>query len=162
MLYLWIWPYFDGGIYNINNLCNKQGYKGNTMKHEPLRNDLHSPKDLNDKYLCNGAVCLKTTVHTHTCICMCVCTVKWTLGFFTGRLSERAVCQPAGGAARSRTVHPQVVKLSFQGRGVTDTGVVTHVSEQYLQLERPTSDHLQLLFHLNTVHLQEVLCFRIH
>ena len=37
---------------------------------------------------------------------MCVCTIKWTLGFFTGRLSERAVCQPAGGAARSRTVHP--------------------------------------------------------
>lgn len=79
--------------------------------------------------------------------------------FFMGRLRERAVCKSAGGAARSRAVHPQVVKLSFQGWEVTDTGVVTHVSEHYLQLERPTSDHLHLLLH-NNVHLQEVLCTR--
>lgn len=46
-----------------------------------LRNELHSPKDLHVKYLCNGAVFLKRTVHTHvyTYAFVCVCAAKWTL-----------------------------------------------------------------------------------
>lgn len=57
---------------------------------------------------------------------------------------HRTVHQLAWGAARSETVQPQVVKLSFQKWEVTDTGVVTSVSEHHLQLERPTLDHLHL------------------
>lgn len=57
---------------------------------------------------------------------------------------QKTVHQPARGAARSETVQPQVVKLSFKRWEFTDTVVVTRVSEDYLQLERPTSDHLHL------------------
>lgn len=55
-----------------------------------------------------------------------------------------------------------MVKLSFQGWEVTNTGVVTHVLEHYLQLQRPTSDHLQVLFHYNTVGTEEAMYLMVH
>lgn len=65
----------------------------------------------------------------------------------TGWLSVRAACQSVSRCRQIKNSLPprQVGKLNFHGSKVTNTGVVTHVSERYLQQERPTSDHLHLL-----------------
>lgn len=59
----------------------------------------------------------------------------------------RAACQSVSRCREIKNSPPprQVGKLNFQGSEVANTGVVTHVSERYLQQERPTSDHLHLL-----------------
>lgn len=65
----------------------------------------------------------------------------------------RAECQSVSRCRQIKNSPPprKVGKLNFHGSKVTNTGVVTHVSERYLQQERPTSDHL----HLPLLHRQQ-------
>lgn len=79
-----------------------------------------------------------------------VFTIRWTPRFVSVRLTASCewVTLPEALPDREQltpTPPPhQVVKLNSERWEVIDTVVVTHVSEHYLQPERPTTDHLRL------------------